>query len=243
MKLQVITITYNNDLELEHTLSTLSGYQVLVINGGDQGRDLCAKFDVRAVHERDRGISDAFNKGYNNALGDYVMYLNSGDLLIDRDYPRLAAEFLDRNPNVDYVHADILFADQNAGKIRLKPSKNIGRGMVFLHPTLVIRKSVFEAIGVFKEEYRVAMDYEWGVRLVKSGFKGHHFDRVVVEMDGGGISSTQEESAIRECRKALIENNMSLGVHLCFVQRLLLFKLRRLAPKRFLSLLKRTLRK
>jgi GT2 family glycosyltransferase len=87
--------------------------------------------------------------------------------------------------------------------------KNLGRGMPFLHPTMIVRRSVFDKAGGFNSKYEIGMDFDFIVRITKSGYKGYFYDSSpVVKMEGTGKSQSKEFKSIRECFNSLRENHM-----------------------------------
>ncbi len=248
--ISIITITYNNLDELKRTLNSLparSEIESIIINGGDDPHvvEYLRNYDGLVVNEKDAGIANAFNKGLKLASGDSIMFLNSGDVLINRAYLNNAKKILMDN-NVQFVHSNLLFVDDHGGKIVMKPPmKNPGRGMPFLHPTMIVKKNVFEEVGGFNESYKISMDFEFVLRLLKLNYKSFYVDSVpVVEMDGKGSSVVNEYAAIKECRRALIENdNYSLQTKVNLLVRLVLYFFRILLIKtggsKLLGILKR----
>jgi len=219
--ISIITVTYNNFDDLHRTLNSLEkidGIEKVVVNGGEcaKTKEYLSDFDGITISEPDKGISDAFNKGVSRATGDYVMFLNSGDILLSPDYLQEAEKIIKFNPEISFVHSDSLFDDRISGTIYMEPLKSaffkvapLGRGMPFNHLTMVIRKNVFDKIGLFKLNYKITMDFEWVCRLNKNNYKGHYIgSRPVVRMDGGGISSTTEQLVMWESLRALRENNL-----------------------------------
>jgi glycosyltransferase involved in cell wall biosynthesis len=235
----IITITFNNYEELVSTLRSVhlsEGIESVVINGGS-----CIKtvgfletYPGTVIIEPDKGISDAFNKGVIVSRGNYVMFLNSGDLLINRDYPLDAEKILDENKGFSFVHSNILLDDKLAGSLTVRPrKKNIGRGMPYLHPSMIIRKSVFNDIGFFDLSKKIAMDYEFTIRMEKHGLKGFYLNyEPVVKMNGMGISIDRESESIKESYQSLKQNNfLSPGRFFNFGIRLVLFYCRMLMYK------------
>ena len=219
--ISIITVTYNNFDDLHRTLDSLEkidGIEKVVVNGGTcaKTKEYLSDFDGIAISEPDKGISDAFNKGVSRASGDNVMFLNSGDVLLSPDYLLEAENIMKFNPEISFVHSDSLFDDRISGTIYMEPLKSaffrvapLGRGMPYNHLTMVIRKNVFDKIGLFKLHYKITMDFEWVCRLQKNSYKGHYVgSRPVVRMDGGGISSTTEQLVMWESLKALKENHL-----------------------------------
>ena len=255
--LSIVTITFNNFDELVATLKSLQSmtgveWESVVINGGtcERTREYLKNYQGTVVNEKDQGISDAFSKGVTHSKGDFILFLNSGDVLADQNYPAQALQFLKNNPKYAYVHADMVFEDAIAGPIRLKPTRsNLGRGMTAQHPTLIAKKEIFEKIGSFKLQYKVAMDYEWLVRASKNGFKGKYLSEIApVRMDGAGVSSTSEWRGIKECYRALKENeHFGFNERVGFFIRILFFAGRKsliaLGLSQALSFLKRMKRR
>ena len=229
--LSIITITFNNFEELLQTVESvrdLNGCEHIIINGGEcpQTLEFLQGYNGKSVSEPDQGISDAFNKGIRLSSGDAIIMLNSGDLLLDRTYPARASQILDQDPQIDFVHADLIFEDTLIGSYIMRPlrtknvlSPNIGRGMPYRHQSMVVRKEVYGRVGFFNLNY-ICSDFDWVCRweldLKKSHGKAYYSqgDPVII-MDGGGISSTQERKIILEAIKIIRQRNK----HISFLEK------------------------
>lgn len=212
--ISIITITYNNFDELVKTLNSIpkvNFVESVVINGGDckKTKDYLESYSAKSISEKDEGIADAFNKGIQNSSGDYIMFLNSGDVLISTNYLQKAKSILDKNPDLAFVHSNIIFSDQLGAELFMKPKmKNVGRGMPYNHQTMIVRKKVFDEIGMFKKELKYAMDFDFVVRMEKNNYKGFYLnEQAVVKMDGKGVSVSEESNSIKECYKVLRSEN------------------------------------
>ena len=229
--LSIITITLNNFEELLRTVESvqdLNGCEHIIINGGEcpQTLEFLQGYNGKSVSEPDQGISDAFNKGIRLSSGDAIIMLNSGDILLDRTYPARASQILDKDPQIDFVHADLIFEDRLIGPYIMRPlrtknvlSPNIGRGMPYRHQSMVVRKEVYDRVGFFNLNY-ICSDFDWVCRwelgLKKSYGKAYYSqgDPVII-MDGGGISSTQERKIILEAIKIIRQRNK----HISFLEK------------------------
>ncbi len=229
--LSIITITLNNFEELLRTVESvrdLNGCEHIIINGGEcpQTLEFLQGYYGKSVSEPDQGISDAFNKGIQLSSGEAIIMLNSGDLLLDRTYPARASQILDQDPQIDFVHADLIFEDTLIGSYIMRPlrtknvlSPNIGRGMPYRHQSMVVRKEVYGRVGFFNLNY-ICSDFDWVCRweldLKKSHGKAYYSqgDPVII-MDGGGISSTQEKKIILEAIKIIRQRNK----HISFLEK------------------------
>lgn len=237
MKISIVTITYNNLSELKKTLESIPREDIIesvVINGGNSAETIEYLINYRGivVNEKDNGIADAFNKGIKHSTGDAVMILNSGDILLDKNYPAKAAEVLENGSDISFVHSSIVFEDQHSGELIIKPRmKNLGRGTPYLHPTMILRKKVFEELGGFNVKYEIGMDFDFMVRMEKKGYKGFYYEKgPVVKMEGTGKSQSKEFKASKECFNSLRENHaFSIKNIIGFKVRCLLYMLRWMA--------------
>ena len=237
--LSIITVTYNNFNELIKTINSIpksASIESIVINGGqcEETLDYLKSYSGKSISEKDEGIADAFNKAVNLSTGKYIMFLNSGDELIDKSYPEEALKILESSSTYDFVHSNILFVDNQSNQLFMRPQmKNVGRGMPYLHPTMIVRKNLFEKIGLFNKEIRIAMDFDWIVRLEKNASKGFYFgNEAVIRMDGSGKSVVNEYEAIKECYQILKNNKYLTAKNVYgFICRYFLFTARTLIVK------------
>ena len=221
--LSIVTITFNNYEELLRTVESVSDLEIcehVIINGGScqQTSEFLQGYSGKTVSEPDLGISDAFNKGIRYSQGEAVIMLNSGDILIDRNYPKKAMKILDEHPEIDFIHADLIFEDTLIGPYIMRPLRtqnilypNIGKGMPYRHQSMVVRKSIYDKIGLFNLNY-ICCDYDWVCRweLIskKSGGIAYYLQGdPVVRMDGAGISAVQEGKIISEAIQIILKRS------------------------------------
>lgn len=249
--ISVITITYNNFEELQKTVNSIgteNNIESVIINGGNCERtiEFLSSYAGIIINEKDSGIADAFNKGLRNSSGSYVMFLNSGDELIDKNYLKRAADFLDENKIYSFVHSNLLFVDESGEEYHLHPPmKNTGRGMPYLHPTMIVRKNVFDNLGTFNTSLKIAMDFDIIVRMEKAGLKGFYFkDYFPVRMEGSGRSVKEESEALTECYRILKEHNyLNLKNRYGFFIRYIFYLIRKFSGLKGLNILLLKLKK
>jgi glycosyltransferase len=251
MKLSIITLAYNNLNELKATLDSIpeeNFVESIIVNGGNSpySADLIKSRNGKIINEKDEGIADAFNKGVKASNGDLIMFLNSGDILINRNYLTQAINLFEEKLRISFVHSNILYSDAIGGDLIVKPPlKNLGRGMKYLHPSMIVKKEVFNELGYFNLNYRLAMDFDFVVKMEKKGLKGLYLDIApVVKMSGEGRSHLEEFSAIKECIRSLRENEyLTIKNLIGLVIRVFLFVFRKiilfLGGKKLLRFLKR----
>lgn len=226
----IVTITFNDYEGLIKTVESLRGVEDIehiVVNGGscEKTRKFLENYPGKSLSEKDRGISGAFNKGIRLSTGDSILFLNSGDTLLDSKYLCEAEKILGQGLKVSFVYADCIFGDGLCGDIRMRPSEStFGRGTPYNHQTMVVHRKVFEDVGGFRLDYNISMDFEWMCRVHKAGYRGYYWKKTpVVRMDGTGISSTREYLAIWEAFHALkshhllnLKNLYGLSIRACF---------------------------
>lgn len=214
----VVTITFNNYEELVSTLKSIESsitpnvVESLVINGGNCSatEEFLNHSQIPHINEKDFGISDAFNKGILAAKGDYIAFLNSGDLLINNDYYHKANSYLESNPEVDYIYGVGSFKHNLYGTYEVLPQmQDITLGMPFMHCTMIVKKSELLKIGCFNLNKKIAMDFDVLIRLHKAQAKSHFLNlSTSFLMDGNGISSNRGLEGVNECIETLKINEL-----------------------------------
>jgi len=169
--------------------------------------------EVAVYSEKDKGISEAFNRGISKASSEVIGILNSDDEYYDEFVlERIAKAFQDSS--VDFVHGDMLFVDEDLGTNVRKPLMcPLTYAMPYNHPTMFFRRRVYDEIGLFDLNYRYAMDFELVCRMYHSPeackFKGVYLaGDPIVKMHAGGVSDAMEIRSIDEVERALKEHGL-----------------------------------
>lgn len=224
--ISVVTVAYRAAATIGETLRSVArqvypNVQHVVVDGASPdetmeivGRGLRA--GGIAVSEPDRGLYDAMNKGLALATGDIIGFLNADDVYADeRVLADVAAAFAD--PALEIVYGDLVFfSDDAPGRTlrryssrRFTPGRLAG-GWMPAHPTLYMRRSVFDAVGALRTDYRIAADFEHCVRIFSDpARRSRYLPRVMVRMRAGGLSTRGLGSTVtigREIVRALREN-------------------------------------
>lgn len=164
---------------------------------------------LKIISENDRGISDAFNKGIRNSVGEIIGILNSDDFYCFNEVVKTITDAFNSDTQLLFVHGNIFFEDEQFGSNIRKPLLcKINEAMPYNHPTMFFRKSLYDKYGLFDEGYRYAMDYELVYRFEKSveNFreKGKYIDgNPLVQMAAGGASWKYEIESVRELKKII----------------------------------------
>jgi len=191
---------------------TYSDVEHIVIDGGSADgtkRLLDAYLEkgwiTRLVQEKKMGIYPAINTGLGLVRGEYVNIMNTDDYFTDLDYFHEALDAFSGN-NIDFVHADRLIRSR-AGlpdTVKRGDERAAYFRMPFRHQTMIIKKEVFDEIGMFDESYEICADYEWILRMLKAGKRGYYFPKAVVCSLSGGVSANRQK-CVKEVSKILYE--------------------------------------
>lgn len=206
-----VTITYNDAEGLIKTLESLFAQeysetvslQVVVIDGGSsdntQGvlEEYTDKFREKGIEyefisESDNGIYDAMNKGILRAKGEWIMFLNAGDVLAESDTLRKMAEHILKD---DINHSDVFYGDSirtksNGQELYLKPLPiaEIKKGMPFCHQSTLTRTELFRK-RPYDTNFKISGDYEWFLGAYTEGQVFSCVPVCVCKFDASGVSS------------------------------------------------------
>ena len=218
MKISVVTAVWNRAATVGGAIDSVAGQthphiEHLVIDGASTDGTI-AEVEARrssgmvVVSEPDRGIYDALNKGLARSTGEVVGLLHSDDFFAnERVIERIAAAFAD--PAIDAVYGDLDYvsATDPARIIRhwrageATPAK-LRRGWMPPHPTLFVRRHVFETHGAYDTQYRIAADYDAVLRWFgKAGITSAYIPEVLVKMRVGGESNASLAKILRKSRE------------------------------------------
>tara|TARA_R110000850_G_scaffold62235_2_gene141827 strand:- start:287 stop:1030 length:744 start_codon:yes stop_codon:yes gene_type:complete len=204
MKVSIITVCFNSESTIEDTLQSVASQtypdiEYIVVDGlsTDGTNDIVKKYsDIVAVHisEKDKGLYDAMNKGIQRATGDVVGILNSDDVFFDET---IIQQVVDGFKDNDCLYADVGFYKGEILDVKVRHYSSQGfsvqklaRGMMPAHPSLYIRRGLFEQVGYYSQSYRIASDFDMVARLFSvRNFKSSYIPSEFVKMRLGGIST------------------------------------------------------
>jgi len=141
--------------------------------------------------EPDDGISDAFNKGVDLSRGDYVIFMNSGDVFVDSEsLSRIAAYAVEGV--FDCIIGRVAYIYKNKA-VLTKGTRSIRRQFVrnyWPHQAMLISRRAFDRLGTYRSDFKLGMDYEWSLRLVFENKEKRilHVSEVISHVTPGGRS-------------------------------------------------------
>ena len=229
IKLSVITINYNNREGLSKTVEsvkaqTLGDFEWIVIDGGstDGSKELIednSQYITYHVSEPDKGIYNAMNKGVLASHGEYLLFLNSGDFLFDKNVLERVVPLL-RDKDI-YVGRINSVGKENASEEEQADfsPEGILQKLTFTwipHQASFFKRTVFDEYGLYREDKRIASDW-WAFfnSLVLGNATIASLPLVISNYDVDGISATQYSSAVEE-QNCLLKEHPQIDVYYRF---------------------------
>ena len=229
MKISIITITYNSAATLQHALDsvlsqTYPDIEHVLVDGAskDGTRELIETYarehdNVRWVSEKDGGIYNAINKGIRMATGDIIGFLHSDDQLYSPDSIEQVAEAFEFS-KADVVYGDLQYCKGGRVVRRWKSNafspRSLKYGWMPPHPTVYVRREVYQQVGEYDEWFSIAADYDMMLRIFKTGYKTHYIPSVLVSMETGGASNRSTRARLSKTQEdciALRKNHVGAG--------------------------------
>tara|TARA_B100001093_G_scaffold479610_1_gene508760 strand:+ start:13423 stop:14169 length:747 start_codon:yes stop_codon:yes gene_type:complete len=229
MKVTLITAAYNSALNIKTCLDSVldqnySDIEYLIIDGKslDKTLDIVKEYQkncpfIKVVSEEDKGIYDALNKGINLASGDIIGFVHSDDLLESNDIINDIVSII-RFEDLDGVYGDLQYVDKNNIQKIIRNWKScdykpgiLENGWMPAHPTLFLRKEVYDKHGLFDLSYIISADYDFMLRIFNDvELKFAYLPKVIAKMRVGGASNRSLKNIIlktKEDYRAIKSNN------------------------------------
>ena len=134
---------------------------------------------IQWTSEPDRGQTDAINKGFRQASGDWLMWLNADDYLLPRAFAKVT-QFVQAHPEADVIYGDSDFVDKQGNIVGRKREGDFSYWMLLFYGTFIpststfYRRKLVDAGHLLDASQKVAMDLEYYLRLAQAGFRFEH---------------------------------------------------------------------
>jgi glycosyltransferase involved in cell wall biosynthesis len=220
VKYSIIVITKDNCLDLKSTMESLKDFsnnesvEIIIVDGSkDINTNALDKIIsdfpyCNYIFEIRKGISLAFNVGIENSKGEWLFFLNSGDILINKNIFNDLLVNIPEDVSICYGLSEIF--DINKNKVigtqgvvikNWPPTR-----MPFNHQSVLYKKIVFKKYGVYDLGYNLAMDYEHLLRFKPLDF--YFVNKIISRFYLGG-SSSNKIAVYDEWKKAQITHGFS----------------------------------
>ncbi len=252
IKFTIVTCTYNAEAVLQRTLDsvhkqTYCNIEHLIIDGVSKDKTLAMvrayqhktqvgenAHEVVVRSEPDRGLYDAMNKGIDYATGDYLVFLNAGDVFPSEDtleYVEGCVGEGETLPGVLYGDTDIVNNDGRFLRHRrlTPPAKLTWRsfkwGMLVCHQSFYARTDIARSVH-YNLDYHYSADVDWCIRIMKEAMRLHlplrNVNAVITNFLDGGMTTQNHRASLKERFKVMRAHYgllMTLTMHFWFVIR------------------------
>lgn len=221
-RLTIITVNLNNKNGLQKTIQsvikqTYENYEYILIDGAseDGSVDVIRQYNSKIklwISEPDEGIYNAMNKGIKKANGDYCLFLNSGDYLIDST---ILDKIFNKGVQNDIIYGDLLIVDKSNDWIKTYPDKlsfDYFLKDTLPHPATFIKRKILDELGYFNEDNFIVSDWEFfTLAICKYNCTYNHVDFVISGFGTDGICSLAEnQDLINKEKDKVLSSDFSL---------------------------------
>jgi glycosyltransferase involved in cell wall biosynthesis len=234
LKVSIITVSFNSAKTIAETIESVLSQdfpqiEYIIVDGGSQDGtvEIIKQYQDRIDHwvsEKDSGMYDAMNKGIALATGDVIGILNSDDVYMNTHVVTELMELMQAK-RAQVVFADLILVDQDHPQKVLRyydsghfhPNK-FKYGWMPAHPTVFVKRELYEAVGKFSTTYQIAADYEMLIRILAiQRARYAYLPKPIVRMRSGGASTAGlsrnwilNQEIVRACKENGIYSNMAM---------------------------------
>lgn len=217
MKISVITVCLNSAKTIERTIQSVikqfyDRLEYIIIDGGstDGTVEIIKRYVDNIdywISEADDGLYDAMNKGIAKSTGEVIAFLNSDDWYKENTLAKVNSYFEKYNPMVLTGRVNTLQKGKWAKYIGALDcnKENIQMAMIYRQPAMFVRREVFERVGIFNTDYKIAADFEWMLRVYDAEIEIMCVEDVFTYFSSTGVSNTDTDRTIREARKIALD--------------------------------------
>lgn len=210
-KVSILTVTFNAANLLENTLKsaenqTYSDYEYIVVDGNstDQTQTIAQQYNhliTTFLSEPDKGIYDAMNKAIALAKGEYLIFMNAGDVFANH---QVLDEIFKESDNQDFIYGNTLVINPDGTTkpwhkttptaTQLTPF-SFARGMVICHQAMLVKRAIAP---YYNLDYKIAADIDWCTRVLKNAQSTYYYNRPMILFLWGGTSDKRRNQALKE---------------------------------------------
>mgnify|MGYP006090301605 FL=1 len=234
----IITVTYNDFQNFQTThesvkSQTYKNFQWIVINGkkGDDTDNYIQSIEglnLKYLAEKDSGLYDAMNKGILRAEGEFLIFMNSGDVFSNEIILSEIAEQIDSSD----IKPNFIFGDSNeitpSNELLYRKSRSIHRksiGMFTHHQTMFYdREIIFKENIFYNQIYSIASDYQFTLQFLKFSKHNLYLPFSICNFKQGGLSHQNWRIGIKQqykIRKEILNMNGIKNNIILFLQNVL----------------------
>ena len=225
--ISIITPTFNSEKYIEDTLTSINSQSYKNIehiivdnNSTDNTEDICKRYTNTFIKKKDNGMYEALNTGIENSNGEYLMFINSDDMLSEIDTIENIVKEIKKTGHPDVLYGKTTMVDENGKYIYThKPKKVLTsdiankRILVIIHQSQVIARSMFERYGKYDTHLKNMADCEFILRIMNSKARFTFMDATLSKFrrHAGNISDAAKLSGRKKTEISYIINKLSIA--------------------------------
>lgn len=244
----IVTVTLNNLSGLQKTATSITSqtfkdFEWIIIDGvsTDGTNEFLKACDAQIISEPDNGLYDAMNKGIDKATGEYLLFLNAGDIFASNT--TLDNIYNQANDDTDFIYGDALeiYHGRDIYK-HARPHEFALSGMFTHHQSMLYRRATIENLR-YNLGYKIAADYDFTLRFLNNVKTIQHIPLPFCLFESGGLSERNafkgriEQFRIRKNSGQNFFDNLKV-----FLNQTMVYSIRCLSPKTYWFLKRFSLR-
>jgi glycosyltransferase involved in cell wall biosynthesis len=227
MKISIITPSYNQGSFIEEAIQSVknqdyANFEHIIVDNcsTDTTKDILDKYPhLTVIREPDQGQSDALNKGFKQATGDIVGWLNADDKYLLGCF-NCVVNFLKANPTTDIAYGNYYWINEKGLLLKKRRELDFDLFMLkYLHTLYIPSTATFLRYKVFMDgnfldtNLKYAMDYDLFLRLALKGYSFKHINRFLADFrwHKDSKSSNASDNQFMEREKSLLKYDKFLS--------------------------------
>ena len=217
IKFSIITVTLNAEKELPITIKsileqTYSCFEVIIKDGMSKDKTLeLIPIDERfsVVSKEDKSVYDGMNQAIEEATGDFVIFMNAGDVFYNSEVLKDIVTYIECNNISDPC---VLYGNYcRSGEYVQNQKQKLDDFLLYrrplCHQSMIYHKELFNTYGTYNTEYKISADHDLTLRLWFKKIQFYHTGLVICQYVGGGISETEKGITLaREEKKKILKS-------------------------------------
>ncbi len=204
----IITVCYNSEKTIERTIKSIlaqshKNYEYIIIDGAsrDKTNEIIESYkshfngNLTHISEPDKGIYDGMNKGIALTKGNVIGLLNSDDYYFDNTLSIVHENYLATDQKT-VISGELIFKSEKGEQLLrtskerfLQKTKHYKNGV--RHPATFVPKVIYNQVGLFNLDYKIASDAELMFRIHKDNFEFKFINEPLIVMYDGGASNSK----------------------------------------------------
>ena len=230
IKITIVTVNLNNVKTIEKTIQSVlnqdyDNLEYIFIDGGstDGSLEIINRYKEKFKYFKsspDKNVYDAMNKGIEQASGDYIGFVNGGDLIYKNSLSQINKVFSKQKNKLFFSVADIDYIDTSDNVVGsnfcLSNKEIIKKRFIKMpanHLSIFVPLDTFKKYGLFDLRFKYRADFLFILRLIENGYLPINLKIKIGAFRLGGISGGYKTFLENFRVIKLINNNLFLGIY------------------------------